>query len=50
MAKVTIHYQRRWRLADEKGKSVAEGFTSIAKAEQWAEEQGLEVAPYKGKK
>ena len=40
---VTVHFQRRWRLADEKGKSVAEGFTSAAKAEQWAKEQGLEV-------
>lgn len=42
---VTIHYQRRWRLADPRGKSVAEGFTTIAKAEQWAEEQGLLVVP-----
>lgn len=40
---VTIHFQRRWRLADAQGKSVAEGFTSQAKAQQWAEEQGLEV-------
>lgn len=40
---VTVEYQRRWRLADEKGRSVAEGFTSPAKARQWAEEQGHEV-------
>ncbi len=43
MDSVTIHYQRRWRLADDKGKSVAEGFTSREKAQQWAEEKGLEV-------
>jgi hypothetical protein len=70
MTKVHVEFQRRWRLADEKGKSVcgrlhqpakvhvqfqragglpmrraspAEGFTSPAKAEQWAEEQGLTV-------
>lgn len=43
MTKVTIEFQRRWRLADEDGKSVAEGFTSPAKAEQWAGEQGLTV-------
>lgn len=47
--KVEVHFQRRWRLADDKGKSVAEGFTSIAKAEQWAAEHGLEVTKPKGK-
>jgi hypothetical protein len=47
MAKATIQFQRRWRLADEKGKSITEGFTSIAKAEQWAAEHGIEVAPRK---
>lgn len=40
---VSVQFQRRWRLADEKGKSIAEGFTSIAKAEQWAAEHGLTV-------
>ena len=40
---VRIQYQRRWRLADENGKSVAEGFASTAKARQWAEERGLTV-------
>lgn len=40
----TIRYQRHWRLADPDGKSIAEGFTSITKAEQWAREQGIEVA------
>lgn len=44
MSKVTVQFQRRWRLADEDGKSVAEGFTSVAKAEQWAREHGLTVA------
>lgn len=44
---VTIHFQRRWRLADAKGKSVAEGFTSIEKAQQWAAEHGLEVKPHR---
>jgi hypothetical protein len=47
MTKVHVQFQRRWRLADEKGKSVAEGFTSPAKAEQWAEEQGLTVEAHK---
>ncbi len=45
MADVTVRYQRRWRLADDKDKSVAEGFTSIAKAQQWAEENGHSVTP-----
>lgn len=45
--RVTVQFQRRWRLADERGKSVAEGFTSIAKAEQWAKEQGLTVVARK---
>lgn len=45
--KVSVHRQRRWRLADEKGKSVAEGFTSPEKAEQWAAENGHEVVPAK---
>lgn len=49
MTAVTIHFQRRWRLADEQGKSVAEGFTSAAKARQWAEEQGLEVKAKKAR-
>ena len=44
---VTVHHQRRYRLADEKGKTVAEGFTIPAKAEQWAAEQGHEVAKAK---
>lgn len=46
MAKVHIQFQRRWRLADEKGKTVAEGFTSMAKAEAWAKAEGLEVEPH----
>lgn len=41
--KATIKFQRRWRLADERGKSIAEGFTSIAKAEQWAKEHDIEI-------
>lgn len=48
---VSIRYQRRWRLADADGKSVAEGFTSPEKAAQWAREQGLAVQGAKaGKK
>lgn len=47
---IHVQFQRRWRLADEHGKSVAEGFTSIAKAEQWAKEQGLSVEPMRSKK
>lgn len=50
MSNVHIQFQRRWRLADDKGKSVAEGFTSIAKAEQWAKEQGLTVEAAKKSK
>lgn len=42
-SQVTVQFQSRWRLADEKGKSVAEGFTSVANAEQWAAEHGLTV-------
>lgn len=45
MTRVVVNYQRRWRLADETGKSVAEGFTSPKKAEQWAAAHGLTVAP-----
>lgn len=41
--RATVQFQRRWRLADEKGKSLAEGFTSVAKAQQWAAEHGVEV-------
>lgn len=43
----TVHFQRRWRLADERGNSIAEGFTSIANAEQWAAEKGIAVVPRK---
>ena len=42
-------FQRRWRIADDKGKSIAEGFTSIAKAEQWAAENALEIVEKPGK-
>lgn len=46
----TVEFQRRWRLADDKGKSIAEGFTSIANAEQWAAEHGFAVEPKKPKR
>lgn len=44
---VEVRAQRRWRLAGSDGKSVCEGFTSVAKAEQWAAEHGFEVATRK---
>jgi hypothetical protein len=46
---VQVRAQRRWRLAGPDGKTVAEGFTSVAKAEQWADEHGLEVTKLKDK-
>lgn len=43
--RLKVKFQRRWRLADADDKSVAEGFTSIEKASQWARDNGFEVEP-----